>query len=192
MKRLFLWPAVFCGMLAILALSTEKAQAELGFVPGIGGDFTLTGTDGKPVGLGDFKDRIVLVFFGYTSCPDVCPTALLTLKTVRGMLGEKAKRVQIVFITVDPDRDTPQKVKSYVAHFDASAVGLTGTPQQIAQVAAKYRASYEKVEMGGAAGYAVSHTDFIYLIDGQGRLRTLHRSTTPVKKIAEDVLDLLK
>jgi len=191
MKRLFFLPAVFCGILALLALGTEKAQAELGVVPGIGGNFTLTGADGKPVSLVDLNDRVVLLFFGYTSCPDVCPTAMLTLKTARGMLGEKASRVQIVFITVDPERDTPEKVKSYVAHFDATAIGLTGTPQEIAEVAAKYRTSYEKVETGSAAGYAVSHTDFIYLIDGHGRIRTLYRSTSPVKKMVSDILDLL-
>jgi protein SCO1/2 len=191
MKKMFLWPVVFCGTLAILALSTEKVQAEVGFVPGIGGDFTLTGTDGKLVSLGDFNGRAVLVFFGYTSCPDVCPTAMLTMQTVQELLGEKANQVQIVFITVDPERDTLEKIKSYVAYFGASTIGLRGTPQEIAEVAAKYRVAYKKVEAENAAYYSVDHTDFIYLIDGQGRTRSLYRSTSPVKKMVSDVLELM-
>jgi protein SCO1/2 len=191
MKKLFFWPAIFCGILAVLALSTEKAQAELGVMSGIGGNFTLTGTDGKPVSLSDFNDKVVMIFFGYTHCPDVCPTALSTMEAVRSELGSKASRVQNIFITVDPERDTLEKIKAYVGYFGDGNVGLAGTPQEIAKVAAQYRMSYRKIVTDGSADYAVDHMDFIYLIDTQGRIRALHRSTSSVEKMVSDVQSLL-
>lgn len=193
MKRILMWPAVFCSVLAMILLSMGNVQAELPPPPpGIGGDFTLTGTDGKPVRLGDFKDQTVLLYFGYTYCPDVCPTTMLTLNRVQDMLGEKASRVSILFITVDPERDTLEKLKSYVAYFGSSFFGLRGSSQEIAKVAALYRTSYQKVEMDSASEYQVAHTDFIYLIDGQGRTRSMYRSQTPTKKIVDDILELMK
>jgi protein SCO1/2 len=191
MKKLFFWPAIFCGILAVLALSTEKAQAELGVMSGIGGNFTLTGAEGKQVSLSDFNDQVVLIFFGYTHCPDVCPTALTTMEAVRSQLGSKASRVQNIFISVDPERDTPEIVQAYVGYFGDDNVGLTGTPQEIAKVAAQYRMSYRKIVTDGSADYAVDHMDFIYLIDTQGRIRALHRSTSSVEKMVSDVLSLL-
>jgi protein SCO1/2 len=189
-QRLLL-PLVFCGILAALGLSMEKVRAEVGFVSGIGGNFTLTGTNGKLVSLEDFNGQIVLIFFGYTSCPDICPTAMSKLAAVRGLLGKKADRVQIIFITLDPERDTLEKLKPYVAHFGASTIGLTGTPQEIAEVAAKYRVAYKKVEADSAENYSVAHTDVIYLIDAHGRTRTLYRSASPVEKMVSDILELM-
>jgi protein SCO1/2 len=190
MKRRFFWPVAFCGILAVLALSTEKAQAELGVIP-IGGNFTLTNTESKSVSLSDFDDKVVLIFFGYTTCPDVCPSALSTLQTVRSQLGDKASRAQIILITVDPERDTKERLKEYVAYFDPTTIGLTGTAQEIAEVAAKYRMSYKKIITDSAEDYAVDHGDFIYLIDTQGRTRALYRSNSPVKKMVDDILSLL-
>ncbi|MCF7821787.1 MAG: SCO family protein [Mariprofundaceae bacterium] len=175
----------------MLTLSPGKAQAELGVMSGIGGNFTLTGTNGKPVSLSDFNDKIVMIFFGYTHCPDVCPTALSTMEAVKSKLGSKASRVQNIFISVDPERDTPEKVTAYVGYFGDGNVGLTGTPQEIAKVAAQYRMSYKKIASEGATGYLVDHMDFIYLIDTEGRIRALHRSTSSVEKMASDVLSLL-
>lgn len=193
MKRVLVWPAVFCSVLAMILLTMGNVQAKLPPPPaGIGGDFTLTGTDGKPMSLRDFKDQTVLLFFGYTYCPDVCPTAMLTLTSVQEMLGEKAGRVSILFITVDPERDTLEKLKSYVAYFGPSFFGLGGSSQEIAKVAALYRASYQKVEMDSSSVYQVSHTDFIYLIDGQGRTRSMYRSSSPAKNIVDDILELVK
>ena len=190
-KKKFLWPVVFCGILAALTLNTEEAQAELGVITGIGGNFTLTGGDGKPVSLSDFNDRIILLFFGYTTCPDVCPTAMSTLETVQNQLGSKASQTQIIFITVDPERDTPERLKAYVAYFGPANIGLTGTAQEIAEVAAKFRMSYKKIATESDSDYSVDHMDFIYLIDTQGRTRALYRSTTPVKKMVDDILSLL-
>lgn len=193
MKRILVWPAVFCAVLVMILLGMENVQAKLPPPPaGIGGDFTLTGANGKPVSLGDFKGQTVLLFFGYTYCPDVCPTAMLTLKRVRSILGEKASRVSVLFITVDPERDTLEKLKSYEDFFGPAVIGLRGSPQEIAKVTALYRTSYQKVEMDGASGYQVAHTDFIYLIDGQGRTRSMYRSQTPAKNIVDDILELMK
>jgi protein SCO1/2 len=170
-----------------------NAQAKLPPPPaGIGGDFTLTGADGKPVSLGDFKGQTVLLFFGYTYCPDVCPTAMLTLKRVRSMLGEKASRISVLFVTVDPERDTLEKLKAYESFYGPAVTGLRGSPQEIAKVTVLYRTSYQKVEMDGDSGYQVAHTDFIYLIDGQGRTRSMYRSQTPAKNIVDDILELME
>lgn len=191
MKKLLFWPAILCGIMAVLALSTERAQAELGIMSGIGGNFTLTGTDNKPVSLSDFNDKVVLIFFGYTHCPDVCPTALSTMAAVRSELGSKATRVQNIFITLDPERDTLESIKAYVGYFGDGNIGLAGTPQEIARVATQFRMSYRKIPTDSATGYSVDHMDFIYLIDTHGRTRALHRSTSPVEKIVSDVLSLL-
>ncbi len=191
MKKLLFWPTVFCGIMVALTLSPESAQAELGVMSGIGGNFTLTGTKGKPVSLSDFKGKVVMIFFGYTHCPDVCPTALSTMEAVRSELGSKAARVQNIFITVDPERDTLESVKAYVGYFGDGNVGLVGTPQEIAKVATQFRMSYRKIPTDSATGYSVDHMDFIYLIDTEGRTRALYRSTSPVEKIASDVLSLL-
>ncbi|MDT8376528.1 MAG: SCO family protein [Mariprofundaceae bacterium] len=191
MKKLFFWPVVFCGILAMLAMSTEKAQAELGVISGIGGNFTLTGTNGKPVSLSDFNGKVVLIFFGYTTCPDVCPTAMSTLEAVQSELGSKADQTQVILISVDPERDTQEKLDKYVGYFGEDNIGLRGTPEEIAKVAAQFRMSYKKVETDSAVGYLVDHMDFIYLIDAQGRTRSLHRSTTPVERIVSDVQSLL-
>lgn len=191
-KRTSGWASVFCSILAMIVLSTGSVQAELPRAPtGIGGDFTLTGTDGKPVSLGDFKDKTVLLFFGYTYCPDVCPTTLFTLKRVRSMLGGKASQLSTLFITIDPERDTLEILKSYEAYFGPSVIALTGSSQQIAKVAALYRSSYQKEETGNASEYLIGHTDFIFLIDGQGLTRSMYRSHTPAQKIVDDILELI-
>lgn len=192
-KRTLVWPTVFCLVLTITLLGMGNVQAKLPPPPaGIGGDFTLTGADGKPVSLEDFKGQTVLLFFGYTYCPDVCPTAMLTLKRVRSILGEKAGRISILFITVDPERDTLEKLKAYESFYGPSVIGLRGSPQEIAKVTVLYRTSYQKVEMDGDSGYQVAHTDFIYLIDGQGRTRSMYRSQTPAKNIVDDILELME
>lgn len=192
-KRTLVWPTVFCLVLTITLLGMGNVQAKLPPPPaGIGGDFTLAGADGKPVSLEDFKGQTVLLFFGYTYCPDVCPTAMLTLKRVRSILGEKAGRISILFITVDPERDTLEKLKAYESFYGPSVTGLRGSPQEIAKVTVLYRTSYQKVEMDGDSGYQVAHTDFIYLIDGQGRTRSMYRSQTPAKNIVDDILELME
>ena len=131
-------------------------------------DFTLTGSGGKPVRLSDFQGKLVVLYFGYTYCPDVCPTTLAELAQAMRKLGKKADQVQVIMVTVDPDRDTPEHLAEYVAFFNPNFVGLSGTPDQIAAAAAAYGIYYHKNEGTPASGYTVDHTATM-TAPGQGR-----------------------
>jgi len=133
----------------------------------VGGPLSLVDHNGARRTLEDFRGRMVLLYFGYTFCPDVCPTDLVTLKQVLDDFGE---RVRVVFVTLDPERDTPAQLAAYLPHFDARIVGLTGTPAEVRAVADRYKAYYAKVPLG-AGGYLVDHSAAIYLLDGEGRFR---------------------
>jgi len=136
---------------------------------------------------------IVLVFFGYTHCPDVCPAAMYTLKRTMEKLDEdERKRVQVIFISVDPERDTPEVVSRYAKYFDKSFLGLTGTPEEIKDVAKHYKVFYEKVKQKGENGYLVNHTALIYLITKDGKIKLIY-STSRQKPdlMAEDIKNLL-
>jgi len=133
-------------------------------------DFTLHDQDGKIFHLKDHRGQIVLLFFGYTFCPDECPTTLSKLARVYALLGPIRKKVLTVFVTIDPKRDTPQKLKEYLRYFNINAMGLTGTKQEIDAVVDSYKATYEKVQTNSSAlGYAFDHTDYLYLIDTRGK-----------------------
>lgn len=133
-------------------------------------DFTLHDQDGKLFHLKDHRGQIVLLFFGYTSCPDVCPTTLSKLARVYKLLGPIRQGILTVFITIDPQRDTPSKLKEYLQYFEINAIGLTGTKKEIDAVVDLYKATYEKVETNSSAlGYMFDHTDHLYLIDAQGK-----------------------
>ena len=136
----------------------------------VGGDFTLQSADG-PVSLKDFRGKVGMIYFGYTSCPDICPTSLTTMASAMKLLSPQ-ERVQVygIFISVDPARDTPANMKEYAAYFHPSFVGVTGTPQQIADIAAKYGVYYKKAEVEGAMGYAVDHSSTIYIVDQRGKV----------------------
>lgn len=146
-----------------------------------GGDFTLIDDSGHIFHLRDRRGRVVLLFFGYTACPDICPRTLSKLAKARALLDAAAsQKVIIVFVTVDPQRDTPLRLKEYVAYFDINAVGLTGTKPQIDKVVSAYNAFYEKVPAKSALGYSINHTSIVYLIDKQGKVRhLLHQDDSP-------------
>lgn len=136
---------------------------------GIGGAFTLQDGNGKPVTDRDFRGSYMLVYFGYTFCPDVCPTTLNAMADALDRLGPQAGKVKPVFITVDPRRDTPSVVKQYVAAFGQGIVGLTGTPEEIAKVAKAYRVYYAEHRTGpGPDDYAMDHSSVLYLMDPNG------------------------
>jgi len=143
---------------------------ELETRPDFGGDFTLTNQDGQPFRLQDVRGRAVLLFFGYTSCPDMCPATMSRITGALSRAGASAKDVVTLFVSVDPRRDTPAVLKAYVASFETPPIALTGTDDQIRGVAAAYHASYEIVPTA-TANYLVNHTTAIFLIDRQGRLR---------------------
>ena len=135
---------------------------------GPGGPFTLVDQDGRPVDQRVLNGKWSIVFFGYTYCPDFCPTTLTTLGKAMEALGDKAKDTQVVFITVDPDRDTPTELKTYLSSrvFPKNVIGLTGTPDQVAQAAKAYKVFYQKD--GSGKGYTVDHSTALYLMDPQG------------------------
>lgn len=140
--------------------------------PLVGGDFQLVNQDGQPVDQTMLNGKWSLVFFGFTYCPEFCPTTLAEMAVVQQRLGDKAKDLQIVFVSIDPQRDTPQALKDYLSSdgFPKGTIGLTGTPEQVATAAKAYRAFYEKVGEGEA--YTMNHSLTVYLMGPDGKFRT--------------------
>jgi protein SCO1/2 len=157
-------PAVMLSACAPRAAQNHQAQ---GAEPG--GPFSLVNQDGQPVDQSVLKGRWSVVFFGYTYCPDFCPTTLTTLGKAMDQLGPKARDAQVVFITIDPARDTPAAMKSYISSraFPKNMLGLTGTPAQVAQVAKGYRVFYQKE--GTGPSYTMDHSTALYLMDPNGK-----------------------
>ena len=135
----------------------------------VGGPFTLTDQHGKRRSLSDFRGKLVLLYFGYTYCPDVCPTDLLAMARLMALMGADAEKLQPVFVTLDPARDTAAVLRDYAAAFDARFVALRGTEAETRRVATLYKTYYEKVGAAGSKNYVIDHTAFIYLIDREGR-----------------------
>ncbi|MEH6576331.1 MAG: SCO family protein [Amphritea sp.] len=158
----------------------------------LGGDFTLESYQGD-VSLQDFKGKAVLLFFGYTSCPDVCPTGLAKMSAAINLLTpEEAANVQPLFVSVDPERDDPQKLAKYSAYFHSSLIGLTGKKEDIDRVVKAYGAFYRKVELNNSAlGYSMDHTTRIYLINRDGKLSGLLFHDTAPAEIAEKLRTIL-
>ena len=151
----------------------------------IGGAFTLTDKDGKRVTEQDFRGRHMLVVFGYTTCPDVCPAEMQSMANAMDALGGKAEQVTPVFITIDPERDTVAKVADYVKNFHTRFVGLTGTPEEIKQAAKAYRVYYARADdKGSATDYLMDHSAFIYLMDRKGEYVTHFAYGASPEKIA--------
>ncbi len=148
--------------------------------------------NGKVRTLADFKGSAVIVFFGFTQCPDVCPTTLAEMKSVKQLLGEDAKRFQVLFVTVDPERDTPELLSRYVTAFDPTFLGLRGDPKATAEVAKEFKVFYQKVPGATPDTYSVDHTAGSYIFDPQGRLRLFVRHGQSADKIASDIKLLLK
>ena len=154
-------------------------------------DFTLTDQDGNTFHLKDHRGQIVLLFFGYLSCPDICPMTISKLSRVYDLIGEKRDNVLTLFVSVDPERDTPEKIKEYLSYFKLKTVGLTGTKAEIDKVVSAYGASYEKVKVDSAAEYLIDHSDYVYLIDGEGRVNALIHTEDKVQKIAGLIKEVL-
>ena len=157
----------------------------------LGQGWKLTSADGKTFTLASFAGKAVLVFFGYTQCPDVCPTTLAELSQVMKLLGDKADRLQVVMITVDPERDTPDVLKAYVTSFDPRFLGLSGTPEQIKQAASSFKAYYAKNSPVNGT-YTMDHTASFYLIDPKGESRVLLNNNAGAEAIAHDVRLVLR
>lgn len=149
----------------------------------IGGPFSLIGTDGKRVTDKDFRGKLMLVFFGYTHCPDVCPTELQNMAEALDKLGPDANQVAPIFISVDPARDTPEALAAYVKNFGPRIIGLTGSADDIASAAKAYRVYFSSAE-GGAGNYTVDHSAFVYLMDREGNYLTHFMFNSPPETVA--------
>ncbi|HUG59873.1 MAG TPA: SCO family protein [Candidimonas sp.] len=141
--------------------------------------------------LADYKGKVVLVFFGYTQCPDVCPTAMAELSQTMELLGKDAEKVQVLMISVDPARDTPEILSAYVQAFNPAFVGLTGTPEQLSKTAKSFKAYYAKSPGGTADQYGMDHASSFYLFDQEGESRVLVSGNASAKDIADDIKLLL-
>ena len=155
-------------------------------------DFTLQTANNEVFRLSDQKGKIVLIFFGYTSCPDVCPVTLATFKQVYDTLGENSQKVRFVMITADPDRDTPEKVAEYVAQFNSEFIGLSGSLADLDAIWKELGVFVEKQDSGSAAGYLVSHTASVYVIDQNRNLLMMLPYGTSAIDMADDLTQLLK
>ena len=155
-----------CGQQAV----SGTGQNQQGTLAGstVGGPFSLIDQDGRTVTDKDLRGRPFLVFFGFTHCPDVCPTALFEISEVLGKLGPDAQKVSALFVTIDPERDTPAQMKDYLSSFNPRLVGLTGDPAAIAAVAKEYRVYMKKVPLDNG-NYTMDHTALVYLMDKDGR-----------------------
>jgi protein SCO1/2 len=154
--------------------------------------FELQRGDGSVFRLSDQRGKVTLIFFGYTSCPDVCPTTLAELKQVMDGMKERATAVQVVFISVDPERDTPQRIQEYVNHFNSSFIGLSGAEGELQPIWDEYGVFRETVQAESALGYIVNHTARVTLIDADGNMRLSYGFQTPVADIVHDLNLLLK
>ena len=160
--------------------------------PQIGGEFQLVDHQGRRVTAATYAGRHMLVFFGFTHCPDVCPLALGEVSVALDALGpEAAAKVQPLFVSVDPERDTPAILKDYVAAFDDRITGLTGTPEEIAAAARAYRVYFKKVPVEGALGYTMDHSAFVYLMGPDGRLEAFFTHETKGEAMAKKIRGFL-
>lgn len=146
---------------------------------------------GKQASLEDFRGKVLLVFFGFTHCPDICPATLSKAAEVKKELGAKGDKLQVLFVTVDPERDTPEVLSQYVPAFDPSFIGLRGDVDQTSKAAREFKVFFQKVPNRDGTSYNVDHTAASYVLDTQGRLRLFVRHTQPVEEIVADLRQLL-
>jgi protein SCO1/2 len=178
----------------LLALSASAAAADpanpLGLKSGVfepprmAPDFTVRGSNGKELKLSQFRGKLVLLEFGYTSCVDVCPVSLAMLAQARKQLGAQADQMQVIYVTVDPERDTEERMRNYLGAFDPTFIGATGTPQQMARVRQEYGITATKKPIEGSKDYIVGHSSYLYFVDRKGSLRAL----LPYGRSADDVV----
>jgi protein SCO1/2 len=156
-----------------------------------GRELALTDHTGKPRTLADFKGKVVVVFFGFTQCPDVCPTTLAEMKAVKEKLGQDGERLQVLFVTVDPERDTAELLAKYVPAFDPTFLGLYGDAEATARTAKEFKVYYKKVPGSSPTNYSVDHTAASYVYDPSGRLRLFVKHAHGPDALAHDIKLLL-
>lgn len=199
MKRLSLFAVFLCALLSLSACERRapaapaKTQFKNTDVTGLdyARDFSLTDHNGKPRTLADFKGKVVVMFFGYTQCPDVCPTTMAEMAAVMQALGPQADKVQVLFVTVDPERDTARMLASYVPAFNPGFLGLIGDADATARVAKEFKVYYQKVPGKEPGSYSMDHTAGSYVFDPQGRIRLFVRHAQGPEPIVHDLKLLL-
>jgi protein SCO1/2 len=182
---------VAAGMLAACGADAPKFRSTDITGADFGKELSLTAPDGKPRTLADFRGKAVVIFFGYTHCPDICPTTLADMAGVMKKLGTDAARVQVLFVTLDPERDTPDVLANYVPAFDPAFLGLRGDDAATQRAAKEFKIFYEKRPGNAPGAYTVDHSAQSYVIDPQGRLRLFVRNDRIAQDLAEDLRVLL-
>ncbi|WP_225783712.1 SCO family protein [Xenophilus sp. Marseille-Q4582] len=185
------------GALALLGLAgCSEAKPSFNAIDLTGADyardFRLTDMNGRERTLADFRGKVVAVFFGFAQCPDVCPTTMLEMKQIKDKLGADGDKLQVIYITVDPARDTAEVMKAYMEAFDPGFLALIPTAEQLAATAKDFKVYYKKVDGKTPGSYTMDHSAATYLYDPQGRLRLYARYGTPVDAMAADIQALLK
>jgi protein SCO1/2 len=181
---------LLCLAAALRVANADELKAGVFDPPRTAPDFSLRGSDGAELKLSRYRGKIVILEFGFTSCPDVCPTTLAALAQARRELGTAAKDLQIVYVTVDPERDDAERLRSYLTAFDPTFIGGTGTPEQLEAVRRDYGIAATRTTLGSS--YAFSHSSFTYLIDREGKLRALMPYGHAPGDYAHDVKILLE
>lgn len=198
-RNLPLWTLLVAILVAAIGLGIHQEYSKRGGRQagsqgtGIGGPFTLVDQDGREVTDGTFRGRLLLIHFGYTYCPDICPTSLSTMATAIDQLGPDGDKVVPLFISIDPQRDTPDQLKMYVAYFHPRLLGLTGTPAQVAAAAKAYQVYYAALpaKKADAEDYPMDHTAIIYLMGRKGEFRAHFPYETPAAAIAARIREYL-
>jgi protein SCO1/2 len=185
--------AILLGAMALAACSPQLARFEGVDITGANyaQDFALTDHTGTRRTLADYRGKLVVVFFGFVQCPDVCPTTLAKLAEVKKLLGKDGDRMQAVFITVDPERDTQEVIAQFVPAFDPSFVGLRGTAEEISRTAQQFKVFYQKVAGKTPTSYTMDHTAGSYVFDPQGRIRLFLKHEQGAESVAADLRKLL-
>ena len=151
--------------------------------------FELTSHKGEDKTTKDFKGKVVAIFFGFASCPDICPTTMIELKNIKEMLGENSNQLEVLFVSLDPERDTPELLGKFVPSFDASFIGLTGSMENIEKITKQFKVYRKKVIQGSS--YTIDHSSGIYLLDKNGKIRVRHSYGSDIKLIVEDIEKLI-
>ena len=185
--------ALLCTSLVACSPKPEFKNVDITGSTAFGKDFNLLDPDGKTRTLADFKGKVMVMFFGYTQCPDVCPTTLTEMQQVMGLMGDQADKVQVLFVTVDPERDTAQILKQYVPAFDKRFLGLRPADQTaLEQVTKDFKIYYKKVPGSNPNSYTIDHTAGSYAFDSEGRLRLYIKHAQGPETLAHDLKELLK
>jgi len=182
------------GAMFLVACGQNKAHFNSVDITGAdyGKGFALTDHNGQQRTLGDFAGKVVVMFFGYTQCPDVCPSTMLELVEVKKLLGTDGERLQALFVTLDPERDTPELLKAYMTNFDPMFVALRPTPEQLPALAKEFKIYFKKVPGAGANNYTLDHSAGSYVFDTQGHLRLFTRYGSGAAVLATDFAQLMR